>query len=134
MPLLDPQGRALAKTEQTGSAVISAFEKPGLPARWAGFAIRVVVGPYPFGSNSHRRAVYCELTPIEDPAHSICKRLGAEMVRSCIPLTVDAAKLVDADPNCDVGEKTGLDAIHTAQLEVRREVAGTSLDPRRHGG
>lgn len=91
-----------------------------IPAEVHGFAVRVGIGPYPPDSpNTHRRAMYAELTPISSLARDRMRRQGRAKILATSPLTQQAAAQVAADPQGKLAEMVGIQTLAQASRLAR---------------
>ena len=122
-----PQGEVIAETDldfgDHGTAVLRVVERDALPQELFGFSVKTYIGPYPADApRSHRRAVYAELVPVHPDNVERMRRAGRTRILVSIPLTVEAARDIDADPQGKLAEDVGRDAIAHA-LPLARTVA-----------
>lgn len=121
--LLDAAGNpvAVADLDADAQQVVAVTQTDVVPAMVHGFAVRHFMGPYPIDARqSHRKAIYVELWPVDAQAVDLCKKLGSERVHAFTPLTPDGVAEIEADPQGGTAELVVLDTLRAAVRAVRK--------------
>lgn len=94
LELLEGAGKL---AERDGAAVLFTKAEDVVPTYWQGFKVTLKLTAYPPDApRSHRRAVSAILDPVEDHARAICEAMSAARVIASVPITPEAAKVIEA--------------------------------------
>lgn len=92
-----------------------------IPKELHGFKVTLGMGPYPYGArDSHRRAVYAELTPEDAKTKRLMRNAGKEKILGIVPITPEAATELRLAPQ---GQSKLAEELCTAALEQAIQLA-----------
>jgi hypothetical protein len=110
-----------ATIDAGGKALVKLTATPTIPATVDGFAVRIGLGPYPPDApGSHRRAMYAELTPVDERPRKFLESINRERLLGICPLTVEGALDIELEPDSRLAEAVAREALGVAVRELRK--------------
>lgn len=107
--------------DRDGMALLVTKADSTIPKSWRGFEVKVGIGSYPPDApNSHRKALYCKLLPIEPLARNLCSSQHSDFILAGVPLTPEGRTLIEAAPEGPEAEEAMKLAFASAKAQAER--------------
>lgn len=113
--------KAEAIADRDGMALLVTKADSTIPKAWRGFEVKLGIGSYPPDApNSHRKALYCKLLPIEPQARRLCSSQHSDFILAGVPLTSEGRVLIETVPEGPEAEEAMKLAFSSAKAQAAR--------------